>query len=83
MGSPAIGSAVTVMRSAMLLLAASLAFSAVALLPSASATGCDPHNGPFDPCFYNCNPGFEPECELIIGGGQTVWHYYCDRIAGC
>lgn len=59
-----------------------------ALLPAASAattegasTCPDPRNGPFDPCFWNCEPGWEPECEIILGAGQAVWHYYCDRIS--
>jgi hypothetical protein len=72
------------MRPALLILAASLAFASVAFLPSASATDCpDPHDGPFSPCLYNCNAGWEAECELLIGGGQTVWHYYCARVGNC
>lgn len=67
------------MRIVLLTLALTLASVVV---PVASAQGgCDPRDGPFSPCYWQCEPGWEPECELLLGAGQRVWNYYCDRIS--
>lgn len=55
---------------------------AAVLVPQASAqSGCDPRDGPFSPCYYDCDPNFQAECTLVLGVGQRVWNYYCDRIS--
>ncbi len=52
----------------------------IALAPAATAstlqeqaTSCTPEYGPFDPCLWYCEPGYEELCTRYIPAAGGVW----------